>query len=970
MAATNMLAPETGVIDTHWLEWLDSGVDPEIIADNCETAVDTEENPHTHEARYPISEFLNWSVTRFGHKARESQQGWICRGLDPFKNWGRMDWGCLKLDTPRIADKKPLKYEHPKGVSTRAFFLSKPSDPQFWQRVQADITHPIVVVEGAKKAGALVSLGYAAIGLPGIFNGYRKGTGNLIPELELFAQEGRSVHICFDYETKPKVLRNLFLAIGKLERLFAQSKCQVSVIELPGPEKGVDDFIVAQGAEAFHSLYQAAVPAWQWHARRYARLTYPISERVNQRYLDFPAIPHDAKLVAVKSPKGTGKTELYTRAVQEAHDRGQRVLLISHRVQLAQAICDRVGLPYLTEVRSSGEGELLGFGLCIDSLHPESQARFNAEYWKDAIVIIDECEQVFWHLLSADTQVTQKRMQILEQLKELLIQACDFRGIGRIYLSDADLTNLSIDFIRNLSGLRVEPWLLVNEWKPTEPLQIHHYNDQRPHRWLAALDRDIAEGGKPFVITHSQKAKSLWGTRNLENFLKSQHPDKKFLRIDSETISNPEHPAFGCVSKLNEILPQYDGVIASPSIETGVSIDIKHFTGVWGVFQGVVAENSARQSLARVRDSVPRHLWVTPRSRGGIGNGATSHYVLYKSQEQLAWANLSVVDALASFTLDELNCSNAALESWAKFGARINAAVWNYRNTVLWGLAQEGHEIIDAQPEVVPGYIAALQTTLKAIRDDRYSADWLEAVPAAPDLTEAQYEKLKAQKSKTEQELLSEHKHKLKLRYLVPVTPELVQRNDDGWYPKIQLYYYLQLGREFLKDRDKRNLEGELKDNRAWFVTLNRSQLNPQVKLLEELGVPALFVEGKLFNKQSQTVKSVAEKAKYFRDPIKTILNLTVSEKMTPIQIAQLLLSKLGVKLAYVGHLQTYTGDDRFDLPDGYEGSRERCYAWVKVDDGRDEVYTQWLARDLEAQIQAQQELHTPSINNQNRGAA
>jgi hypothetical protein len=114
-AATNMLAPETGVIDTHWLEWLDSGVDPEIIADNCETAVDTEETPHTHEARYPISEFLNWNVTRFGHKAREHQQGWICRGLDPFKNWERMDWGCLKLDTPRIADKKPLKYEHPKG---------------------------------------------------------------------------------------------------------------------------------------------------------------------------------------------------------------------------------------------------------------------------------------------------------------------------------------------------------------------------------------------------------------------------------------------------------------------------------------------------------------------------------------------------------------------------------------------------------------------------------------------------------------------------------------------------------------------------------------------------------------------------------------------------------------------------------------------------------------------------------------
>jgi hypothetical protein len=83
------------------------------------------------------------------------------------------------------------------------------------------------------------------------------------------------------------------------------------------------------------------------------------------------------------------------------------------------------------------------------------------------------------------------------------------------------------------------------------------------------------------------------------------------LRIDSESVSDPSHPAFGCIAHLNEILTKYDLVIASPSLETGVSIDIKgHFSAVWGIFQGVQSANSVRQMLARLRETVDRHIWV------------------------------------------------------------------------------------------------------------------------------------------------------------------------------------------------------------------------------------------------------------------------------------------------------------------------------------------------------------------------
>ena len=89
--------------------------------------------------------------------------------------------------------------------------------------------------------------------------------------------------------------------------------------------------------------------------------------------------------------------------VQKATREGKWVLLLTHRIQLGEALCQRVGLPYLTEIKTVEYGTVLGYGLCIDSLHPNSGARFNADNWQDGVIIIDEAEQVIWHLLNSAT---------------------------------------------------------------------------------------------------------------------------------------------------------------------------------------------------------------------------------------------------------------------------------------------------------------------------------------------------------------------------------------------------------------------------------------------------------------------------------------------------------------------------------------------------------------------------------------
>ncbi|MEA5504994.1 hypothetical protein VB735_18160 [Halotia wernerae UHCC 0503] len=79
-----------------------------------------------------------------------------------------------------------------------------------------------------------------------------------------------------------------------------------------------------------------------------------------------------------------------------------------------------------------------------------------------------------------------------------------------------------------------------------------------------------------------------------------------------------------------------------------------------------------------------------------------------------------------------------------------------------------------------------------------------------------------------------------------------------------------------------------------------------------------------------QELKKVAMENRYL---IKTCLNVTISEKFTPIAIAQKLLAKIDLKLDYVGRL-------------GNRENRQCVYQFVSPNDVRDLIFRQWLNRD------------------------
>ena len=982
---------ETDSQAKHLQEWLSSGVDEEIIALNARSLYGT--TPYEYLLYSPKISRRNDGRLRDRYLKKYQHielGGWWCNGVDPLNNYVLMMWGCFKADYPRRDRQKIhkfIKYEHPYREETRAFFLLVPN--RIWVKVsnrsgipitEEDLQHPggfwhwvwkhnvpVTIVEGVKKAGALLTAGYAAIAIPGVNAGYRTphdeygnaiGKPSLIPDLKHFAREGRQVNICFDRDNKPETVQRVRTAISRMGRLLVNEGCSLRVIDLPlGAEKGVDDFIVAHGQPAFDALYNTAVALELWEIKLFTLLTYPPAIALNQRFLGHLLVPEGEKLIVLKAPKGTGKTEWLATEVAKAHDQERRVLIITHRIQLGEALCNRFGVNYVTEVRTNETGTLLGYGVCVDSLHQESQARFNPNDWSNDVIIIDECDQVFWHLLNSGTEVQKRRVSVLKNLKQL-VQNVLGSSQGKIYLSSADVSDTDVKYVLSLAGeYRVNPFVILNNYRHVAG-NCYNYSGNNPKNLIAALDKAISKGGHHLLCCSAQKAKSKWGTQALEERFSRKFPHLRILRIDSESVADPSHAAFGCIAHLNEILTQYDLVIASPSLETGVSIDIRgHFDGVWGIFQGVQPVNSVRQMLARVRETVDRHIWVREWGMGVVGNGSTTIGGLLRSQHVATQANIALLSAADNddYSYVDQNFQPESLQTWGKRGSVINVEMRRYRESVLAGLVEDGYTIIDAD-DASDDESGAVIESVKAASVELYTAE-CKAIAQADELSGAELKKLQDKRAKTKTERHQQRKAELSRRYEIDVTPELVEKDDDGWYPQLRMHYYLTLGREFLTTRDAKRAASQLEagENSIWKPDFNKGQLLPAVLLLENLNLLQFLTPDVQLRGSDEKMVEFKALAVQHSHVIKNYLHVSISEKLTPVAIAQKLLAKIDLRLNYVGRL-------------GKRENRECVYQFVAPDDQRDSIFEQWLNRDEvfsrdSVSVTNNIELQTPGID-------
>jgi Domain of unknown function (DUF3854) len=279
--------------DLHFTELMESAIDEGLARLNFSSLG---ENQAAEYLLYSsnISRLNSGRISSRYKPYEQLGEGWWCSGLNIDTN-KEMEWGCFKPQVPRIDTKKnkPIKYEHPPKESTAYFALKVPfaiglqiakryaleteykqyletgdwsleiEDPNFWPwAIEQKGRIPLVFTEGVKKAACLLSHGYLAIGLPGIWGGYRKSENfeddpTLLEGLTAVVKD-RAVIFVFDQDTKPQTIEAVNRAINCTAAVCTNAgaiECHsVSWSIKDYPFKGVDDLIKARGSEVFAQL--------------------------------------------------------------------------------------------------------------------------------------------------------------------------------------------------------------------------------------------------------------------------------------------------------------------------------------------------------------------------------------------------------------------------------------------------------------------------------------------------------------------------------------------------------------------------------------------------------------------------------------------------------------------------------------------------------------------------------------------
>ena len=825
----------------------------------------------------------------------------------------------------------------------------------FWEWIQKHPEIPIILTEGEKKAASLLSQGFVAIALPGIWNG-RVGKKDLDewlhPDLLPLAQVGRTFLICFDFETKPKTQKAVYQATCRTAKVIEAAGCLCEIALLPGPEKGVDDLIVAAGDEALivlEAIFQDALSlkAYQERWRRRQRglsLKYRPDITLNVPYLCLEGATVEEKLdvidddrdlaeilaqleacfeerplpqpkpkdgitlpesglVVIVSDMGTGKTELMHQwRKQHPH---ARFLNNGHRVNLLKNLSQRLDTDIYSALYQGNLAKAQALSITVDSLH-KLQTQANTY----DCVFIDEACQYLAHLLHSKT-CQEYRATILEVLEYIIGSA------QLVVLADAHMDDVTVDFFRALRPAEEKPFIIKNRYQ-NGGRSIYFYEGNNNSALIAKLFATLMLGLKVMVVSDSKRL-----IKKLEALMSSElkvekvlahpeletHPDPEksestltVWSIHAENSGSEENIAF--IQDISTQVKNVDVLLASPSLSTGVDIADYHFDAVFGVFHAVSqTATECAQALHRYRPKVPTHIWVAPRPPFGYQETNAQ-----KIKDRLLESN-----AMTAFLIriDKETGQRGvekdwALEAYCQIQAQRHQSLNNLRQDLRGLLEDMGHQVIEVGEEEDETTAQQLKTVAKSL--DRLR---IAAIVNADSISPSEYLSRQYQDYLKPEEVYECEKHRIGRAYGLPITEELVSRDRGGFlmkqlqcleamlFPSEGTMTDPSTGKTYpappslisqrdLDERERLLLCFDWRNHSSQWLARTLLGLSP---ILQRL------IEGEEVSSTDPSLLAMRQIALQCRAHLKAILGFTIPLDCSPIWLLGLLLDQLGLKL-------------------------------------------------------------------------
>jgi len=414
----------------------------------------------------------------------------------------------------------------------------------------------------------------------------------------------------------------------------------------------------------------------------------------------------------------------------------------------------------------------------------------------------------------------------------------------------------------------------------------------------AELLRDVSglQPGEVILVQTDSKA----GSKTLARLVQQvEGLGRRLLLLNSETSGGEAEREF--ITDPDAVLArgEYDVVVASPSMATGVSLESSPITKVYGIFYGSSSTDAdMAQALSRVRNpQVARVVWCARRGLN-FSKVSRSTNLLELKADLKTRTDVSVSLIRSSLREDVTGAiavydwqADPHLNLWARLEAERNFSMLNLRTALLVRLRHEGHQVTVADLESD----FAIKQRLKQVKQEVKEVEAV-AVAGAKALTCFEVQELESREGISPEDRLAIARYYLGDFYCTVVSPELVQWDNDGHRRSELLNLEAQLYSGVGLECDVRSVEKQAgwgKGLVPW--TLGNAELKRQTR--SRLDLQDFFDPNKEWTKHD--IKPYAERARQYAKAIKTALNFTITEGMSDVQIIHQLLSQMGIKIKF-----------------------------------------------------------------------
>ena len=325
----------------------------------------------------------------------------------------------------------------------------------------------------------------------------------------------------------------------------------------------------------------------------------------SDKYLHVDTIGIMNGITLIKSPKGSGKTQYLKKVVAHFKKKKQKVLLVGHRQSLLRVLSSNLGLTcYLDDTgpNISGVYNIVNYyAVSIDSLPTRLvPARHSFD-----VVLVDESEQVFSHLIANTLEADKQR-------KSFLIFQHYIRAAKTVIALDADMNAVSLYAIKRFGSKNpiIDRRYVLNEYKPPSS-QVEIYASE--NHLVGDMIDSLKKGHRLFIACNSKKR-----VEELAATITNEFGDAFPIQcITSENSNSKETAEF--IGNIKTDILKYRALLVSPAMGTGIDItfpdNLSHVDGVYGFFYAKVnTHNEIDQQISRVRH--PKHVkvWITPQT--------------------------------------------------------------------------------------------------------------------------------------------------------------------------------------------------------------------------------------------------------------------------------------------------------------------------------------------------------------------